>query len=59
MSTPTPLSTSGTHKYDLNYRRILLKLNNGPNNMKIAKKTYDHCHFPRLQLASSIDFESP
>jgi hypothetical protein len=50
---------SGAHDYDLNFPRYLRNLNNDPNNMEIAKKTYHYCHFPCLQYALSIDFESP
>jgi hypothetical protein len=52
------MSASGDHEKDLNYPRYLRNLNNAPNNKKIAKRTYHHCHFRRLHYASSTEFES-
>jgi hypothetical protein len=53
MSTPTPILASSNHEKDLNYPRYLRNLNNAPNNKKIAKRTYHHCHFRLLHYASS------
>ena len=57
-STRTPMSASSDHKKNLNYPWYLGNLNNAPNNKKIAKRTYHHCHFHCLHYASSTKFES-